>query len=73
MQMLPWIAVLAVVFVAVAVLGFFMLRPRKVAPPAPLPTEWALTARPVFSTDERRVFAITHLQNRRISNCRAPG
>jgi len=56
--MLPWIAVLAVVFVAVAVLGFFMLRPRKVAPPAPLPTEWALTARPVFSTDERRVYRL---------------
>ena len=28
-------------------------RPRK---PAPLPTEWTLTARPVFSTDERRVY-----------------
>src|SRR5437868_7025932 len=46
MQMLPWIAVLAVVFVAVAVLGFVMPGPRNVARPAAFPAAWALTARP---------------------------
>ena len=30
-------------------------RPRR---PPPLPTEWALSARPVFSTDERRVYKL---------------
>ena len=29
---------------------------RREAKPVPLPTEWTLTARPVFSTDERRVY-----------------
>ncbi len=29
---------------------------RKQANPPPLPTEWTLTARPVFNTDERRVY-----------------
>jgi hypothetical protein len=56
--MLPWIAVLAVLFVAVLALALWMLRPRKPAAPAPLPTEWAVTARPVFSTDERRVYRL---------------
>lgn len=31
---------------------------RRPAKPTPLPTEWALTARPVFSTDERRVYRL---------------
>jgi Protein of unknown function (DUF2726) len=29
---------------------------RRVVQPAPLPNEWALSPRPVFSTDERRVY-----------------
>src|SRR5258706_5126213 len=54
--MLPWIAVLALLVSAFAVLAFWALRPRRPAAASPLPTEWALTARPVFSTDERRVY-----------------
>ena len=34
---------------------WWMRRPPK---PAPLPTEWSLSARPVFSTDERRVYRL---------------
>jgi hypothetical protein len=53
--MLPWIAVLALIVAAVIV---WALRPKRPPAPAPLPTEWALTARPVFSTDERRVYRL---------------
>src|SRR5215218_7785438 len=58
MQMLPWIAVLAVVVAVVAAVLVWALRPKRPAAPAPLPTEWALTARPVFNTDERRVYRL---------------
>jgi len=59
MQTLPWIVVLALLAVALAALAYWALLPRRkhtVVPP--LPTEWALTARPVFSTDERRVYRL---------------
>jgi hypothetical protein len=54
-QTLPWIVGLAALLLCagVAVLWWQRSRPRR---PAPLPTDWALTARPVFSTDERRVY-----------------
>jgi hypothetical protein len=50
-------AVLALTLVAlVTLVGLWLLRrPRR---PAPLPTEWSLSARPVFSTDERRVYKL---------------
>ena len=56
MERLPWIAaVLALSLLAVAVIvGVWILRRPKRLPP--LPTEWSLSARPVFSTDERRVY-----------------
>ena len=59
METLPWIAaVLALSLLAVVV----MRRDLDPAPPArrlpPLPTEWSLSARPVFSTDERRVYRL---------------
>lgn len=50
-----WIAaIVGGSLLAVVVLGLFWLRRR---PPKvePLPTEWALTPRPVFSTEERKV------------------
>jgi hypothetical protein len=57
-ETLPWIAVL----VALSLLAAFALviiwlvrRPARVQP---LPIEWALSARPVFSTDERRVYKL---------------
>jgi hypothetical protein len=53
-QPLPWVLAAAMV-VALAALGWAAGRRRK-RKPAPLPTEWALTARPVFSTDERRLY-----------------
>src|SRR5438552_3386040 len=58
MQTLPWIVVLAVLALVLPLLAYLALTPRKKRPPPPLPTEWALTARPVFSTDERRVYRL---------------
>src|SRR5450755_1963447 len=58
MERLPWIAVavaLALLAIVVLVAVWLVRRPRR--PPA-LPTEWALSARPVFSTDERRVYKL---------------
>jgi Protein of unknown function (DUF2726) len=53
--LLPWIlaSLSAVLLFAAGVLAW--LRQRQVERSA-LPTEWALTARPVFSADERRVY-----------------
>ena len=54
-QTLPWIlaSVSLALLVAAAVLWLLhQRRPRS----RPLPTEWTLTARPVFSSDERRVY-----------------
>ena len=53
--LLPWIlaSISAILLFAAAVLAWLRRRQtHKVA----LPTEWALTARPVFSADERRVY-----------------
>lgn len=57
MQTLPWIVALAALVLLVLVLGIWAVnrKPKKLAA---LPTEWALTARPVFSTDERRVYRL---------------
>ena len=52
---LPWIVALAVLVPLSVLMALWWARSRSPAPP-PLPTEWALTARPVFSTDERRVY-----------------
>jgi hypothetical protein len=55
MVTLPWIAATAgLSLLAIALLGWIWLA-RRSARVEPLPTEWALTARPVFSSDERRV------------------
>ena len=52
---LPWILAAASVLLLLSMLTLLVLRNRKPRP-KPLPTEWGLTARPVFSTDERRVY-----------------
>jgi hypothetical protein len=54
-QTLPWVlAISACILLAGA--GLLSMLGRRKRPPAPLPTDWALSARPVFSSDERRVF-----------------
>jgi Protein of unknown function (DUF2726) len=55
-QTLPWIIALVAVAGLAPALVWFALRPRKADGPRPLPTEWALSGRPVFSVDERRVY-----------------
>ncbi|HNJ82739.1 MAG TPA: hypothetical protein PKZ28_03835, partial [Piscinibacter sp.] len=54
-QLLPWILAALSVALLVTALALSLLRRRRTAPP-PLPTEWTLTPRPVFSSDERRVY-----------------
>jgi len=58
MQTPPWIVVGAALagFALAVLLGLWWLRrPPK---PLPLPTEWSMSSRPVFSTDERRVYRL---------------
>ena len=58
MQTPPWIVVGAALagFALAVLLGLWWLRrPRS---PLPLPAEWSLASRPVFSTDERRVYRL---------------
>ena len=58
METLPWIAaVVAIALLAIVLLSWSWLS-RRSSRAAPLPTEWALSARPVFSTDERRVYKL---------------
>lgn len=54
-QTLPWIIALVAVALLTPLVVLTALRSRKPVP-KPLPTDWSLTARPVFSTDERRVY-----------------
>lgn len=54
-QALPWILALAVLVVVAAGMAFWVTRPRQESS-MPLPTEWALGPRPVFSVDERRAY-----------------
>jgi Protein of unknown function (DUF2726) len=53
---LPWIVVAALLAVLLGVLIAWRLPRQRAHEPKPLPTEWALAPRPVFSTDERRVY-----------------
>lgn len=54
-QLLPWILASLSAALLVTAGVMWLLRPRQ-ATVRPLPTEWTLTARPVFSADERRVY-----------------
>jgi len=54
---IPWIIALASGFGLLALALLWVLR-RSAPPTKPLPTEWSLTARPVFSSDERRVYRL---------------
>ncbi len=57
MQTLPWIIALAALVLLAIVLAVWAFKssPKK---SSELPTEWALAPRPVFSTDERRVYRL---------------
>ncbi len=57
MQMLPWIVALAALVALLLVLMLWAFQ-RKSKRSTDLPTEWALAPRPVFSTDERRVYRL---------------
>jgi hypothetical protein len=54
-QAIPWILVSIAAALLAAAGGLWLYSRRKPAV-KPLPTEWSLAARPVFSTDERRVY-----------------
>jgi hypothetical protein len=55
LEVLPWLlASLSAILLIAATALWWHGRRRRQQPP--LPTEWALTARPVFNTDERRVY-----------------
>ena len=54
--LLPWIVALASLVILAAVLIAWRMARRQAPQPQPLPSEWALAPRPVFSTDERRVY-----------------
>jgi Protein of unknown function (DUF2726) len=58
MQRLPWIVALAALALLVIVLTVWALKLRKSKMTAPLPKEWSLAARPVFSAEERRVYRL---------------
>lgn len=53
-----WIVALAVLAGSVVASGVWIWIMRRPAKPTPLPTEWGLTPRPVFTTDERRVYRL---------------
>ena len=58
METLPWITAVVAISLLGIVLSSWSVLSRRSARAAPLPTEWALSARPVFSTDERRVYKL---------------
>jgi hypothetical protein len=58
MPTLPWIIALAALAVLATALAFWVIPVRRRKRLPPLPREWALAPRPVFSTDERRVYRL---------------
>jgi hypothetical protein len=58
MVTLPWIAaVVGSSLLGMVLLGWIWMV-RRASRVEPLPTEWSLSARPVFSTDERRIYKL---------------
>ncbi|MFY7867848.1 DUF2726 domain-containing protein [Roseateles sp.] len=54
---IPWVIALLAGFAMLAFAVYWALR-RPATASKPLPTEWSLTARPVFSAEERRVYRL---------------
>jgi hypothetical protein len=55
LEVLPWLLASMSAILLIAATALWWKHSRKPAVP-PLPTEWTLTARPVFNSDERRVY-----------------
>jgi hypothetical protein len=55
LEVLPWLLASLSAILLIAATALWWQRHRRQKPQA-LPTEWALTARPVFNSDERRVY-----------------
>ena len=55
LDVLPWLLATLSAILLIAASALWWQRGRK-PQPHPLPAEWTLTARPVFNTDERRVY-----------------
>lgn len=59
MQTLPWIIALAAVALLASTATLLILKTGRLSKTKkPLPTDWALVPRPVFNTDERRVYRL---------------
>jgi hypothetical protein len=58
MQTLPGIVALAALATLVIVLTIWAMKLRTTKKSVPLPKEWSLTARPVFTAEERRVYRL---------------
>lgn len=58
MQTLSWLAASAALILLGLTLAAWFYKSRQPPKRPPLPTEWALTARPVFSTEERRAYRL---------------
>jgi len=58
MPNISWVAALATAALLLLLLIVVVWRIRKPSQPIPLPTDWALAGRPVFSTEERRVYRL---------------
>lgn len=58
MQTLPWLVALVALTLFAIVVTAWALRLRRSRTVAPLPKEWLLAPRPVFSTEERRVYRL---------------
>lgn len=55
-SLIPWIATAAAILL-MPILTYLVLRSRR-ASTGPLPNKWAITARPVFSAEERRIYRV---------------
>lgn len=58
MQWLPWVVALAALTLCIVGITLWAWTSNRATKSKTLPTEWALSARPVFSTDERRIYRL---------------
>ena len=58
MPSVAWILIAAVLTAALLAMLYWAMRVRDRDKPIPLPADWAVAARPVFSADERRIYRL---------------